>query len=147
MRQLLPPFTVSLPGSAQQPVPDPALRERSVGFWRGAGARGTARRSSARMTCPAGCPALPPPPPPPPLMVAVMMPAPLRAGPAPAPAWARRSMHQGCLLNPRNSVFYPFFTHFPPFFAHFQRLDARNPGSTAKSPGENGKKSEKNRGK
>ena len=53
----------------------------------------------------------------------------------------RRSMHQDCLLNPRNSVFYPFFTHFPPFFAHFQRLDARNPGSTARSPGENGKKS------
>ena len=55
----------------------------------------------------------------------------------------RRSMHQGCLLNPRNLVFYPFFTHFSPSFAHFQRLDARNPGSTAKSPGENGKKSEK----
>ena len=54
----------------------------------------------------------------------------------------RRSMHQGCLLNPRNLVFYPFFTHFPPSFAHFQRLDARNPGSTGKSPGENGKKSE-----
>ena len=53
----------------------------------------------------------------------------------------RRSMHQGCLLNPRNSVFYPFFTHFPPSFAHFQRLDARNPGSTAKRPGENGKQS------
>ena len=53
----------------------------------------------------------------------------------------RRSMHQGCLLNPRNPVFYPFFTHFPPSFAHFQRLGARNPGSTAKSPGENGKKS------
>ena len=55
----------------------------------------------------------------------------------------RRSMHQGRLLNPRNLVFYPFFTHFPPSFAHFQRLDARNPGSTARSPGENGKKSEK----
>ena len=55
----------------------------------------------------------------------------------------RRSMHQGCLLNPRNSVFYPFFTHFSPSFAHFQRLDARNPGSTARSPGENGKKSGK----
>ena len=59
-------------------------------------------------------------------------------------AWqVRRSMHQGCLLKPRNLVFYPFFTHFPPSFAHFQRLDARNPGSTARSPGENGKKSEK----
>ena len=54
----------------------------------------------------------------------------------------RRSMHQGCLLNPRNLVFYPFFTHFPPSFAHFQRLDARNPGSTARSSGANGKKSE-----
>ena len=53
----------------------------------------------------------------------------------------RRSMHQDCLLNPRNFVFCPFFTHFRPFFAHFQRLDARNPGSTARSPGENGKKS------
>ena len=52
----------------------------------------------------------------------------------------RRSMHQGCLLNPRNLVFYPFFTHFPPLFAHFQRLDARNPGSTAKSPGARGKR-------
>ena len=51
----------------------------------------------------------------------------------------RRSMHQGCLLKPRNLVFYPFFTHFPPSFAQFQRLDARNPGSTARSPGENGK--------
>ena len=61
----------------------------------------------------------------------------------------RRSMHQGCLLKPRNLVFCPFFTHFPPSFAHFQRLDARNPGCTAKSPGENGKKSKqivKNRG-
>ena len=55
----------------------------------------------------------------------------------------RRSMRQGCLLKPRNSVFYPLFTHFPPSFAHFQRLDARNPGNTAKSPGENGGKSEK----
>ena len=55
----------------------------------------------------------------------------------------RRSMRQGCLLKPRNLVFYPFFTHFSPSFAHFQRLDARNPGSTAKSPGENGKKSKK----
>ena len=53
----------------------------------------------------------------------------------------RRSMHQDCLLNPRNFVFYPLFTHFPPLFAHFQRLDARNPESTARSPGENGKKS------
>ena len=53
----------------------------------------------------------------------------------------RRSMHQDCLLNPRNFVFYPFFTHFPPFFAHFLRLDARNPENTARSPGENGKKS------
>ena len=55
----------------------------------------------------------------------------------------RRSMHQDCLLNPRNFVFYPFFTHFPPFFAHFLRLDARNPENTARSPGENGKKSRK----
>ena len=55
----------------------------------------------------------------------------------------RRSMHQDCLLNPRNFVSYPFFTHFPPFFAHFLRLDARNPENTARSPGENGKKSEK----
>ena len=54
----------------------------------------------------------------------------------------RRSMHQG-FLNPRNLVFYPFFTQFPPSFAHSQRLDARNPGSTARSPGENGKKSGK----
>ena len=53
----------------------------------------------------------------------------------------RRSMHQDCLLKPRNFVFYPFFTHFPPFFAHFQRLDARNPENTTRSPGENGKKS------
>ena len=53
----------------------------------------------------------------------------------------RRSMHQDCLLKPRNFVFYPFFTHFPPFFAHFLRLDARNPGNMARSPGENGKKS------
>ena len=63
---------------------------------------------------------------------------------APAPYGkrkVRRSMHQDCLLNPRNFVFYPFFTHFPPFFAHFQRLDARNPENTARSPGENGKKS------
>ena len=60
-----------------------------------------------------------------------------------AAAQVRRSMHQGCLLNPRNLVFYPFFTHFSPSFAHFQRLDARNPGNTAKSPWENGKKSEK----
>ena len=58
-------------------------------------------------------------------------------------SWARRSMHQGCLLKPLNLVFCPFFTHFSPFFAHFQRLDARNPGSTARSPGENGKKSGK----
>ena len=55
----------------------------------------------------------------------------------------RRSMHQDCLLNPRNFVSYPFFTHFSPFFAHFQRLDARNPENTARSPGENGKKSRK----
>eukprot|EP01045_Picozoa_sp_COSAG04_P004008 COSAG04_NODE_170_length_21634_cov_12.250337_9_plen_169_part_00 len=55
----------------------------------------------------------------------------------------RRSMHQDCLLKPRNSVFYPFFTHFPPFFAHFLRLDARNPENTARSPGENGEKSRK----
>ena len=55
----------------------------------------------------------------------------------------RRSMHQDCLLKPRNFVFYPFFTHFPPFFAHFQRLDARNPENTTRSPGENGKKSRK----
>ena len=55
----------------------------------------------------------------------------------------RRSMHQDCLLKPRNFVSYPFFTHFPPFFADFQRLDARNPESTTKSPGENGKKSRK----
>ena len=53
----------------------------------------------------------------------------------------RRSMHQDCLLNPRNFVSYPFFTHFPPFFAHFLRLDARNPENTTRSPGENGKKS------
>ena len=53
----------------------------------------------------------------------------------------RRSMHQDCLLKPRNFVFYPFFTHFPPFFAHFHRLDARNPENTTRSPGENGKKS------
>ena len=53
----------------------------------------------------------------------------------------RRSMHQGCLLKPRNFVFYPFLTHFSPFFAHFLRLDARNPENTARSPGENGKKS------
>ena len=59
----------------------------------------------------------------------------------------RRSMHQGCLLNPRNLVFYPSFTHFPPSFAHFQRLDARNPGSTAKSPGKKRGKIGKNRGK
>ena len=52
----------------------------------------------------------------------------------------RRSMHQDCLLKPRNFVVYPFFTHFPPFFAHFLRLDARNPENTARSPGENGKK-------
>ena len=52
-------------------------------------------------------------------------------------------MHQGCLLKPRNSVFYPFFTHFPPYFAHFLRLDAKNPGNTATSPGENGEKSGK----
>ena len=52
-------------------------------------------------------------------------------------------MHQDCLLNPRNFVFYPFFTHFSPFFAHFQRLDARNPENTTRSPGENGKKSRK----
>ena len=52
----------------------------------------------------------------------------------------RRSMHQDCLLNPRNFVFYPSFT---PFFAHFQRLDARNPENTAKKQGENGKKSRK----
>ena len=58
-----------------------------------------------------------------------------------ATAQVRRSMHQDCLLNPRNFVFYPFFTHFSPFFAHFQRLDARNPENTARSPGENGKKS------
>ena len=57
----------------------------------------------------------------------------------------RRSMHQDCLLNPRNFVSYPFSTHFSPFFAHFQRLDARNPENTARSPGENGKKIEKNR--
>eukprot|EP01045_Picozoa_sp_COSAG04_P004963 COSAG04_NODE_223_length_19649_cov_12.486650_21_plen_164_part_00 len=56
-------------------------------------------------------------------------------------AQVRRSMHQDCLLNPRNFVFYPFFTHFPPFFAHFLRLDARNPENTTRSPGENGKKS------
>ena len=55
----------------------------------------------------------------------------------------RRSMHQDCLLNPRNFVSYPFFTHFPPFFAHFLRLDARNPENTARSPGENGNKSRK----
>ena len=60
-----------------------------------------------------------------------------------AAAQVRRSMHQGCLLKPRNLAFYPFFAHFPPSFAHFQRLDARNPGSTARSPGENGKKSGK----
>ena len=59
----------------------------------------------------------------------------------------RRSMHQDCLLKPRNYVFYPFFTHFPPFFAHFLRLDARNPGNMARRPGGNGKKSEKNRGR
>eukprot|EP01045_Picozoa_sp_COSAG04_P009820 COSAG04_NODE_582_length_12404_cov_81.591792_18_plen_87_part_00 len=53
----------------------------------------------------------------------------------------RRSMHQDCLLNPRNFVSYPFLTHFPPFFSHFLRLDARNPENTARSPGENGKKS------
>eukprot|EP01045_Picozoa_sp_COSAG04_P001462 COSAG04_NODE_49_length_31209_cov_11.630248_15_plen_267_part_00 len=53
----------------------------------------------------------------------------------------RRSMHQDCLLKPRNFVFYPFFTHFPPSFAHFLRLDARNPENTTRSPGENGKKS------
>ena len=72
-----------------------------------------------------------------------IVPAPRPGQVAPACAKVRRSMHQDCLLNPRNFVFYPFFTHFPPFFAHFQRLDARNPGNTAKSPGENGKKSEK----
>ena len=55
----------------------------------------------------------------------------------------RRSMHQDCLLKPRNFVSYPFFTHFSPFFAHFQRLDARNPENTARSPGENVKKSRK----
>ena len=59
----------------------------------------------------------------------------------PNPEQVRRSMHQDCLLNPRNFVFYPFFTHFSPFFAHFQRLDARNPENTTRSPGENGKKS------
>ena len=58
-------------------------------------------------------------------------------------AQVRRSMHQDCLLNPRNFVFYPIFTHFPPSFAHFQRLDARNPENTTRSPGENGKKSRK----
>ena len=52
---------------------------------------------------------------------------------------ARRSMHQGCLLNPRNLVFYPFFTHFSPSFAHFHRLDARDSGITARRPGPNGK--------
>ena len=31
------------------------------------------------------------------------------------PSQVRRSMHQGCLLKPRNFVFYPFFTHFRPF--------------------------------
>ena len=55
----------------------------------------------------------------------------------------RRSMHQDCLLNPRNFVSYPFFTHFPAFFAHFLRLGARNPENTTRSPGENGKKSRK----
>ena len=53
----------------------------------------------------------------------------------------RRSMHQDCLLNPRNFVSYPYFTHFSPFFAHFVRLDARNPENTTRSPGENGTKS------
>eukprot|EP01045_Picozoa_sp_COSAG04_P002248 COSAG04_NODE_80_length_28110_cov_13.522847_22_plen_209_part_00 len=56
----------------------------------------------------------------------------------------RRSMHQDCLLNPRNFVSYPFFT---PFFAHFLRLDARNPENTARIPGENGEKSRKIGGK
>ena len=57
--------------------------------------------------------------------------------------WARRSMHQGCLLKGRNFVFYPLFAHLSPSFAHFLRLDARNPASAARSPGENGKESEK----
>ena len=33
------------------------------------------------------------------------------------PSQVRRSMHQDCLLNPRNFVFYPFLTHFSPIFS------------------------------
>jgi len=59
----------------------------------------------------------------------------------------RRSMHQGCLLNPRNLVFYPFFYPFSPIFRPFSasgRQESRKHGQKSRGKRE---KIGKNRGK
>eukprot|EP01045_Picozoa_sp_COSAG04_P021075 COSAG04_NODE_2230_length_4482_cov_9.802875_2_plen_412_part_00 len=59
----------------------------------------------------------------------------------------RRSMHQDSLLNPRNFVSYPFFTHFLPIFPHFSPIfSVWTPGIQRTQPevqGKTGKNREK----
>ena len=51
----------------------------------------------------------------------------------------RRSMHQGCLLNPRNSVFYPFLPIFPHLSPIFSVWTPGIQGARPEVPGETGK--------
>ena len=57
----------------------------------------------------------------------------------------RRSMHQGCLLNPRNLVFYPFFPIFRPFSAS-GRQESREHGQKSRGKRERFGKIVENRG-
>ena len=60
-----------------------------------------------------------------------------------SPCQVRRSMHQGCLLKPRNLVFYPFSPIFRPFSAS-GRQESREHGQKSRGKRE---KIGKNRGK
>ena len=60
-------------------------------------------------------------------------------------AQVRRSMHQGCLLNPRNLVFYPFFPIFRPCSAS-GRQESRDHGQKSRNKREKSEKIVENGG-